>query len=140
MDSCDDNEFEDDDDDHLRPGKGPMNQRHMRNFNRRTNNLNKSNYMNKNIMHSSNNGFNNLTTNNLNNNLLPVADKYPPYNLRTNISSPSSNIKVNNLDLINDCMESVTSYDQYNQSNLVGSRQMRMRYGNHAFNRHETKL
>ena len=135
----------------MRPGKGPMNQRHMRNFNRRTNNLNKSNFMNKNLLHSSNNGFNNLTTNNLNNNIQHSAaeKQYPPYNLRTNISSPGSNIKVNNLDLINDCMASVTSYDQYNQSNMgssngganmIGSRQMRMRYGNNAFNRHETKL
>lgn len=73
VDSCDDNEFEEDDD------KSPISQR-MRN--RRTNNLN------KNRLHS-NSPFNNINSN-------IVSKQYQNiYNLRP------GNIKVNNLDLIN---------------------------------------
>lgn len=108
-DSCDDNEFEDDED------KLPISQR-MRN--RRTNNLN------KNRLHS-NSPFNNINPN-------IMAQKQYQYNLR------AGNIKVNNLDLINGCIDS--RYEIANQ-HAAGSRQNRSRmFGQKTFNRHETKL
>jgi hypothetical protein len=107
VDSCDDNEFEDDDD------KLPMSQR-MRN--RRTNNLN------KNRLHT------NSPFNNINPNIMTQKQYQNSYNLR------GGNIKVNNLDLINGCIDS--RYD-----NGASSRQNRSRmYGQKTFNRHETKL
>ena len=142
-------------------GKGPINhQRNMRNFNRRTNNLNKSNYMNKNLLHSSNNAFNNL-----NQNIIEAQNKYQ--HPQTNITSyqnnmrvhpmgagtssgHNSNIKVNNLDLLNGCMVDNNGFDmdsQHNGSSAPGNsavgnnRQNRLRmYGQNVYNRHETKL
>jgi hypothetical protein len=111
VDSCDDNEFEDDDD------KLPISQR-MRN--RRTNNLN------KNRLHS------NSPFNNINPNIMAQKQYQNSYNLR------AGNIKVNNLDLINGCIDS--RYEITNQ-NAAGSRQSRSRmFGQKTFNRHETKL
>lgn len=111
VDSCDDNEFEDDDD------KLPISQR-MRN--RRTNNLN------KNRLHS------NSPFNNINPNIMTQKQYQNSYNLR------AGNIKVNNLDLINGCIDS--RYEITNQ-NAGASRQGRSRmFGQKTFNRHETKL
>lgn len=111
VDSCDDNEFDDDD-------KLPISQK-MRN--RRTNNLN------KNRIHS-NSPFNNISPNIL------AQKQYQHYNLR------AGNIKVNNLDLINGCLDS--RYD-IGVQHPTSSRQNLTRmahFGQKTFNRHETKL
>lgn len=111
VDSCDDNEFEDDED------KMPISQR-MRN--RRTNNLN------KNRLHS------NSPFNNINPNIMTQKQYQNSYNLR------AGNIKVNNLDLINGCID-----NRYEITNphAASSRQSRSRlFGQKTFNRHETKL
>lgn len=111
VDSCDDNEFEDEDD------KMPISQR-MRN--RRTNNLN------KNRLHS------NSPFNNINPNIMTQKQYQNSYNLRP------GNIKVNNLDLINGCIDS--RYEIASQ-HAASSRQSRSRmFGQKTFNRHETKL
>lgn len=113
VDSCDDNEFDDDDDDKL-----PISQK-LRS--RRTNNLN------KNRIHSGS-PYNNICPNIL------TQKQYQHYNLR------GGNMKVNNLDLINSCRDS--RYDIVNQ-HPTSSRQnlSRMAYfGQKNFNRHETKL
>lgn len=99
VDSCDDNEFEEEDD------KIPISQR-MRN--RRTNNLN------KNRLHS------NSPLNNINPNIM--SKQYQNY-LRAG--------KVNNLDLINGCID----------NRFEHSRQSRSRtFGQKTFNRNETQL
>lgn len=111
VDSCDDNEFEDEDD------KIPVSQR-MRN--RRINNLN------KNRLHS------NSPFNNINPNIMAQKQYQNSYNLR------AGNIKVNNLDLINGCIDN--RYENLNQ-HAASSKQSRSRmFGQKTFNRHETKL
>lgn len=98
-----------------------LNQR-MRN--RRTNNLNKSNFMNKSRNHT-NSPFSNISPN-------IMAQKQ--YQNVCNLRGHPSGMKVNNLDLLNGCIEN-------GYQNGVSSRATRSRiYGQNAFNRHETKL
>lgn len=106
VDSCDDNEDNDDD-----SRKAPVNSR-MRA--RRTNNLN------KNRIHSP---FN------MSPNIITQQQYQSAYNMRGH--------QVNNLDLINGCLES-----RYDQQHGVNSRQTRSRVFAHSnpYNRHETKL
>jgi len=132
VDSCDDNEFEDDDnDDEEDEHKMPVSQR-MRN--RRTNNLN------KNRLHSNNSPYNNM-----NPNIMAQQQQYQqhqnPYNMRAGSSSHqsvASNIKVNNLDLLNG-LSGCPDNGHCDNQNGASSRRLRM-YGQNAFNRHETKL
>lgn len=118
VDSCDDNEEDDEDDDSR---KMPLSQR-MRN--RRTNNLN------KNRIHSP---FSNMSPN-------IMAQKQNQYQNSYNMRGHQGNLKVNNLDLINGCIDS--RYDIQDQHTAVNARQSRSRaFAQNAYNnRHETKL
>lgn len=124
VDSCDDNEEDDDD-----SRKMPLSQR-MRN--RRTNNLN------KNRIHSP---FNNMSPNIITQQQKQQYQNNSYSNLRGGGGGGSGSGvsgKVNNLDLINGCID-----NRYEHDNAGNSRQgRRMMYGRNAFvnSRHETKL
>lgn len=112
VDSCDDNEDNDED-----SRKVPVNQK-MRN--RRTNNLN------KNRIHSP---FTNMSPN-----IITQQQYQSAYNMR----GP----QVNNLDLINGCLDSRYDIQDDQQQHAVNARQNRSRVfaHNNPYNRHETKL
>lgn len=121
VDSCDDNEEEDDD-----SRKVPLSQR-MRN--RRTNNLN------KNRIHSP---FNNMSPNIITQQQKQQYQNNSYSNLRSGgggggSSGGGGSGKVNNLDLINGCI------DNRYESHAANSRS-RMMHGRNVYNRHETKL
>ncbi|KAG5678607.1 hypothetical protein PVAND_008268 [Polypedilum vanderplanki] len=113
VDSCDDNE--DDDDSRKMPSS-------QRTRNRRTNNLN------KNRIHSP---FNNMSPN-----IVTQQQYQNSYNMRGH----QGNLKVNNLDLINDCIDNIQSGQQHIVSNLKQSRGRAFMQNAYNHNRHETKL
>lgn len=112
--------------------------------------------MHPNNTNNSNNAYNNLSTNNLDQNIPGNPKHYPPrhlntYNLRAHMNNNTSNnctnngnIKVNNLDLITDCMDDgnydIEGHTVTHNGHIINNRQMRRIYGNSPFNRHETKL
>ncbi len=81
------------------------------------------------------------------------AQNLNSYNLREHMNNnnnnctnnKNSNMKVNNLDLINNCMDNDSNFEVEGNSvnhngHVMTNRQMRRLYGNSPFNRHETKL